>query len=63
MTVFSGADGLPNCAGEELPTSTKAIKYSVIGATVILTVVAMWYIYRRMDEVKGDVIRARRKRR
>ena len=46
-----------------MPTSTKAIKYSVIGATVILTVVAMWYIYRRMDEVKGDVIYARRKRR
>ncbi|KAM5544916.1 hypothetical protein V8D89_001814 [Ganoderma adspersum] len=58
--VFIGVSG---ANGEDLPTSTRAIKYSVIGATVLLTGVAMWYIYSRMDEVKGDVIYARRKRR
>ncbi|PIL28397.1 hypothetical protein GSI_09548 [Ganoderma sinense ZZ0214-1] len=58
--VFIGVSG---ANGQDLPTSTKAIKYSVIGAAVLLTFVAMWYIYGRMDGVKGQVIYARRKRR
>ncbi|KIP11042.1 hypothetical protein PHLGIDRAFT_100340 [Phlebiopsis gigantea 11061_1 CR5-6] len=39
------------------------IKDVVIAVTVIVTVVAMWYIYHLMNKVKPDVIYARRKAR
>ncbi|KAI1786582.1 hypothetical protein LXA43DRAFT_1085375 [Ganoderma leucocontextum] len=58
--VFVGVSG---ANGEELPTTTRAIKYTVIGVSVLPTLVAMWYVCNRMDEVKGVVIYARRKRR
>ena len=39
------------------------IKDIVIGLTVVVTVVAMWYIYHLMNKVKPQVIYARRKAR
>ena len=35
----------------------------MIGLTVVVTVVAMWYIYHLMNKVKPEVIYARRKAR
>ena len=35
----------------------------MIGVTVVVTVVAMWYIYHLMNKVKPDIIHERRKAR
>ena len=44
-------------------TSDKIIKDVVLAVTVIITFLAMWYIYRLMNQAKPDVIYARRKAR
>ena len=49
--------------GEKSSTPDKALKYSIIGVTLVITVWAMWYIYAQMGKVKVQVIYARRKAR
>lgn len=44
-------------------TSDKIIKDVVLAVTVIITFLAMWYIYRLMNQAKPEVIYARRKAR
>ena len=41
----------------------RIIKVAVIVATGLVTNVAMWYVYRKMDEVKAGVVYRRRKAR
>lgn len=49
-------------AGTE-STKNKIISDSVLGITILVTALAMWYLYREMDKVKHDVIYERRKAR
>ena len=44
-------------------TSDKIIKDVVLAVTVIITFLAMWYIYRLMNQAKPAVIHERRKAR
>jgi hypothetical protein len=44
-------------------TKDRIINDVVIGVTVVVTVVAMWYIYHLMNQVKPDVVYERRKAR
>ena len=43
--------------------NSQIISKVVLVATALVTVVAMWYIYHRMNMVKVEVIHMRRKRR
>jgi hypothetical protein len=43
--------------------NSQIISKVVLVATALVTVVAMWYIYHRMNKVKVEVIHMRRKRR
>lgn len=49
--------------GERSSTQDKVLRYSIIGATLVITVWAMWYIYAQMGKVKTQVIYERRKAR
>ena len=49
--------------GEKSSTQDKLLKYSIITATLLITVWAMWYIYAQMGQVKTQVIYERRKAR
>ncbi|EJD06356.1 uncharacterized protein FOMMEDRAFT_117170, partial [Fomitiporia mediterranea MF3/22] len=62
VTVYIGVIIEESGTGTE-STRDKIISYSVIAVTTIITIVAMKYLYRKMDEVKGDVIYQRRKAR
>jgi hypothetical protein len=42
---------------------TRIISNVVLAATFIITIAAMWYIYRQMGNVKVEVIHERRKAR
>jgi hypothetical protein len=50
-------------AGHGVPVKTKLISTAVVGVTVIVTVVAGWYVIREMNRVKDEVIYSRRKTR
>lgn len=51
------------CFTGQSSTKDTIIKDVVIALTVIVTFVAMWYIYHLMNKVKPEVIYARRKAR
>ncbi|KAI0058586.1 hypothetical protein BV25DRAFT_1964418 [Artomyces pyxidatus] len=63
VTVYLGVliDGSANVAAET--TGQRIASYSVLALTVIITFVALWYIYREMSRVKVTVIYERRKAR
>lgn len=44
-------------------TKSRIISDVVLAVTILITVLAMWYILRRMNKVKPQVIHARRKAR
>lgn len=44
-------------------TKSRIISDVVVAVTVLITFVAMWYIFRQMDKVKPQVIYERRKAR
>ncbi|KDQ58840.1 hypothetical protein JAAARDRAFT_56898 [Jaapia argillacea MUCL 33604] len=62
ITVYLGVI-LEQSETGAVSTKTRIINYSVVAITTLITFVAMWYIYREMGLVKGDVIYARRKAR
>ncbi|KAJ3782364.1 hypothetical protein GGU11DRAFT_748191 [Lentinula aff. detonsa] len=61
ITVYLGVI-LGEAAGQE-STKQKLISDGVVAVTVIVTVAACWYLLRKMNEVKPDIIYARRKAR
>ncbi|KAL5526992.1 hypothetical protein ACEPAF_8721 [Sanghuangporus sanghuang] len=62
VTVYIGVILKESGTGTE-STRDRLISYSVLAVTFIVTCVAMWYMYKKMDEVKVDVIMDRRKAR
>ncbi|THH05917.1 hypothetical protein EW145_g4446 [Phellinidium pouzarii] len=62
VTVYIGVIIQESGTGTE-STKDKIISDAVLGITVIITGLAMWYIYKKMDLVKVDVIYERRKAR
>ena len=62
VTVYIGVILEASGTGTET-TRDKVISDSVLGISIIITCVAMWYMYREMDKVKYDVIYRRRKAR
>ncbi|KAL5485629.1 hypothetical protein ACEPAI_6670 [Sanghuangporus weigelae] len=62
VTVYIGVILEESGTGTE-STRDRLISYSVLAVTFIVTCVAMWYMYKKMDEVKVDVITDRRKAR
>lgn len=62
VTVYLGVV-LKQADEGTVDTKTKIINYSVIGITTLITIVAMWYIYHKMNKVKPEVIYERRKAR
>ncbi|CAK5263286.1 unnamed protein product [Mycena citricolor] len=62
VTVYLGVVLEQSTTGQK-DLKNKLISYAVVGVTVLVTVLAMWYIYREMNLVKPQVIYARRKAR
>ncbi|KAL5503758.1 hypothetical protein ACEPAH_7829 [Sanghuangporus vaninii] len=62
VTVYIGVILEESGTGTE-STRDRLISYSVLAVTSIVTCIAMWYMYKKMDEVKVDVITDRRKAR
>ncbi|KAF8829897.1 hypothetical protein HHX47_DHR2000067 [Lentinula edodes] len=61
ITVYLGVI-LGEAAGQE-STKQKLISDGVVAITVIVTIAACWYLLRKMNQVKPDIIYARRKAR
>ncbi|KAJ3931906.1 MAG: hypothetical protein NXY57DRAFT_1005441 [Lentinula lateritia] len=61
ITVYLGVI-LGEAAGQE-STKQKLISDGVVAITVIVTIAACWYLLRKMNQVKPDIIHARRKAR
>ena len=62
VTVYIGVILEASGTGTET-TKDKIISDTVLAITIIITCVAMWYIYREMDKVKYEVVYRRRKNR
>ncbi|EIN03921.1 hypothetical protein PUNSTDRAFT_128506 [Punctularia strigosozonata HHB-11173 SS5] len=62
ITVYLGVI-LEQSESGPVSLKTRLIDYSVVAITTLITILAMWYIYHRMNKVKPDVIYARRKAR
>ena len=62
ITVYVGVV-LEEAGTGSATTKNKIIEDTVLGITVVITGLAMWYIYGKMNAVKGEVIYARRKAR
>ncbi|PPQ67777.1 hypothetical protein CVT25_009080 [Psilocybe cyanescens] len=62
ITVYLGVILKQSNSGTE-DTKSKIISDTVLAVTFIITIVAMWYIYRQMNKVKPQVIYDRRKAR
>ncbi|KAF7305550.1 hypothetical protein HMN09_00807900 [Mycena chlorophos] len=62
ITVYLGVILEESSTGTE-STKSKIISDSVLGFTFLVTLVAMWWIFRQMDTAKPTVIYARRKAR
>ncbi|KAF9467631.1 hypothetical protein BDZ94DRAFT_1248593 [Collybia nuda] len=62
ITVYLGVILEQSNSGVQ-DTKSRIISDVVIAVTIIITVVAMWYIFRQMNKVKPEIIYARRKAR
>ncbi|KAH9926529.1 snare associated Golgi protein-domain-containing protein [Amylocystis lapponica] len=62
LTVYLGV-ALEDSESGQSSTKDTIIKDTVIGLTTVVTIVAMWYIYKQMNAVKPQVIYERRKAR
>ena len=62
ITVYVGVV-LEQAGTGSASTKNKIIEDSVLGITILVTAAAMWYIFKKMNEVKPDVIYSRRKAR
>lgn len=62
ITVYLGVILEQSSTGTEDPKS-RIISDIVLAITFLITIVAMWYIYHKMNQVKPEVIYARRKAR
>ncbi|KIY63711.1 hypothetical protein CYLTODRAFT_493693 [Cylindrobasidium torrendii FP15055 ss-10] len=62
ITVYLGVILHQSSSGTQ-DTKSRIISDVVIAVTFIITIAAMWYIYRQMNKVKPDIIYARRKAR
>ncbi|KAK7691171.1 hypothetical protein QCA50_006274 [Cerrena zonata] len=62
LTVYLGV-ALEQSENGQTSTTDKIIKGVVIGITTVVTILAMWWVYRKMNQVKPTVIYERRKAR
>jgi uncharacterized membrane protein YdjX (TVP38/TMEM64 family) len=62
ITVYLGVILEQSSTGAQ-STKSRIISDVVVAVTILITFVAMWYIFRQMDKVKPQVIYERRKAR